>query len=73
MARLARRVVCVDFQRPESWHTDPSWAIGLARRFTKRFKLRHDYMPFEFALVMYCSDDPPTTSSLHTRRTPEPA
>jgi SAM-dependent methyltransferase len=60
MLRLARRVACadflsthVDFQRPEAWHTDPSWAVQAAARIAPRFLLRHDYMPYEFALFLY--------------------
>jgi hypothetical protein len=66
MFELAGRVVCVDFmtthvdfQRPEGWHTDPAWAIDLARRLSKRWSLRNDYMPFEFALTIHRDDEHP--------------
>ena len=64
MFELCDRAICidflstfVDFQSPEAWHTDPAWAMRLGRGLSKRFKLRHDYMPFEFALVVYRADD----------------
>lgn len=63
MFAAARVAVCVDFlstyvdfQKPEAWHTDPLWAFGVARRFSRRVALRHDYMPFEFALFLYRDD-----------------
>lgn len=46
----------VDFTRPEAWHTDPAWALGLGRRLTRRIALRHDYLPFEFALFLHRHD-----------------
>jgi SAM-dependent methyltransferase len=46
----------VDFQKPGSWHTDPAWAFGVAKKLSRRVALRHDYMPFEFALIIYCDD-----------------
>ena len=66
MFELAERVVCVDFmttavdfQRPEAWHTDPAWAIGLAQRLSRRFSLRNDYMPFEYTLTIHRDDSHP--------------
>jgi SAM-dependent methyltransferase len=63
MHHLARRAVCVDFmsswvdfQKPGAWHTDPSWALAEARVLSRRLELRLDYMPFEFALVLYRDD-----------------
>jgi SAM-dependent methyltransferase len=46
----------VDYQKPESWHTDPAWAIGVAQELSRRVLLRHDYMPFEFSLFVYRDD-----------------
>jgi SAM-dependent methyltransferase len=43
----------VDFQKPGSWHTDPGWALGVAKKLSRRVLLRHDYMPFEFALFIF--------------------
>jgi SAM-dependent methyltransferase len=64
MFALARRAVCVDFlsthvdyRQPGAWHTDPAWALELARGLSRRFRLRHDYMPYEYALVVYRDDD----------------
>jgi SAM-dependent methyltransferase len=66
MYALCRRAVCVDFmstyvdfQHPDAWHTDPAWALELGRGLSKRLRLRHDYMPFEFALVVYRDDEHP--------------
>ena len=63
MFRLARIAVCVDFlstyvdfKLPESWHTDPAWAFTLAKALSKKVALRHDYMPYEFALLIYIDD-----------------
>lgn len=60
---LAKRQVAVDFlssyvdfRKPGSWHTDPSDALRWARAVTRRVALRHDYMPFEFALIMEVED-----------------
>jgi len=66
MYALASRAVCidflstyVDFQQPDGWHTDPAWALELGRGLSKRLRLRHDYMPFEFALIVYRDDEHP--------------
>lgn len=46
----------VDFQKPGAWHTDPAWAFATAREMTRRVQLRHDYMPYEFALFLFRDD-----------------
>ena len=63
MFRLARVAVAVDFlsshvdfQKSESWHTDPAQALTLAKKISRRFRLRHDYMPYEFALFLFADD-----------------
>lgn len=44
----------VDFQHEDAWHTSPVWAAEVASLITKGcFSLRHDYMPFEFALFLF--------------------
>ncbi len=43
----------VDFKHPDAWHTDPAWAFAVANRLTRRLVLRADYMPYEFALILY--------------------
>lgn len=60
---LAHVAVCVDFlsthvdfQHPDGWHTDPAWAFTLGKSLSRRVVLRHDYMPFEFGLIIYCDD-----------------
>lgn len=64
MFALSRVAACVDFmttyvdfQHPTAWHTDPCWALGMARRLSARFVLRSDYMPFEYALLLYRRDE----------------
>jgi SAM-dependent methyltransferase len=63
MSEYARVAVCVDFlsthvdfEKPDAWHTDPAWALGAAARLSRRLALRHDYMPYEFALFIYRDD-----------------
>jgi SAM-dependent methyltransferase len=63
MFYLSRVAVCVDFmstyvdfQCPDGWYTDPAWAFAFATKLTRRVVLRHDYMPFEFALILYRDD-----------------
>lgn len=46
----------VDFQKPGAWHTDPAWALRTAVRLSRRIALRHDYMPYEFALFIHKDD-----------------
>jgi SAM-dependent methyltransferase len=65
MWELSRQAICVDFmsthvdfQHPDAWHTDPAWALALARHHSRRFTLRHDYLPYEFALAVYHDDTP---------------
>lgn len=60
MFELANKAVCVDFmttlvdfKNEAGWHTDPAWAISEAMKLSNKFKVRHDYMPFEFALFIY--------------------
>jgi SAM-dependent methyltransferase len=66
MYALCRRAISVDFmstyvdfQHPGAWHTDPAWALELGRGLSRRLRLRHDYMPFEFALSVYRDDEHP--------------
>ena len=66
MFELSRLAVCadflstyVDYQRPDGWHTDSAWALDLVAGVSRRFRLRHDYMPFEFALIIYRQDERP--------------
>lgn len=63
MLEIAQNIVCVDFmstyvdfQKEGSWHTDPAWLISQINELTKRFSLRYDYMPFEFAVFLYKED-----------------
>jgi len=63
MYRRSRRATCVDFlstyvdfQKPGAYHTDPGWALAAAKRLTRRVLLRHDYMPYEFCLLLFRDD-----------------
>jgi len=63
MFERANKMVCadfmstyVDFQKEGSWHTDPAWLLSQVAKLTKRFSIRYDYMPFEFAAFLYKDD-----------------
>jgi len=63
MFRTARQaVVCdwlssyVDFQLPEACHWDPDFILRTGRSLTKRLRLRMDYMPYEFAVILWKDD-----------------
>ncbi len=63
MLEIVQNMVCVDFmstyvdfQKEGSWHTDPAWLINQLNKLTKRFSLRYDYMPFEFAVFLHKDD-----------------
>ena len=60
MLRTARKGVAIDFlsslvdyRAPANFHADPAAVLALASRHTRRFALRHDYMPFEFYAYLY--------------------
>ncbi len=46
----------VDFEKDGAWHSDPARIIDIARKFSNRFILKYDYMPFEFTLVIFKDD-----------------
>jgi SAM-dependent methyltransferase len=63
MFRYCRYATCVDFlssyvdfQKPGANHTDPGWAFAQAKQLTRNVLLRHDYMPFEFAVFLFRDD-----------------
>jgi SAM-dependent methyltransferase len=63
MYQRSRRATCVDFlstyvdfQKPGAYHTDPGWALAAAKRLTRRVLLRHDYMAYEFSLLLFRDD-----------------
>lgn len=43
----------VDFFSKEGFHYEPERLFALAKKFTKRVTLRHDYPLFEFCIYMY--------------------
>jgi SAM-dependent methyltransferase len=63
MYRQSRHATCidflstyVDFQKPGAYHTDPGWALAAGKLLTQRVLLRHDYMPYEFSLLLFRDD-----------------
>jgi SAM-dependent methyltransferase len=63
MFRTATRaLVCdwlssyVDFRLPEGCHWDPGVVLKMARSLTKRLRLCMDYIPYEFAVILYKDD-----------------
>jgi SAM-dependent methyltransferase len=59
----ARVAACADFlstwvnyQKPENWHADPNEWLAIGQNMTRRVVIRHDYLPFEFALYLYRDD-----------------
>ncbi len=47
----------VDYMQEGAYHADPSAMMTTARSLTKRFVLRCDYMPYEFALILFKDDE----------------
>ena len=43
----------VDFFSKEGFHYEPEKVFAIAKKFTKRVTLRHDYPLFEFCIYMY--------------------
>jgi len=46
----------VDYSNESSFHASPEEMFALAKSFTKRVSLRHDYMPYEFTIYVYKDD-----------------
>jgi SAM-dependent methyltransferase len=46
----------VDFRRPESCHWSPGTVLDMSRRLTRRITLKMDFLPFEFATVLWKDD-----------------
>jgi len=46
----------VDFQHEAAFHYDPAAMFRFAKTLSRRVALRHDYMPFEFAIYIYKDD-----------------
>lgn len=47
----------VDYELPQTFHTDPSWVLNQAFKLTKRVMLRNDYFPFEFSVFLSKNDN----------------
>lgn len=70
MYSISKVAICVDFmstyvdyQNPAAYHTDPLWLLSVIKGISKRVTLRHDYMPFEFAIIVY-KDDTVSTNNV---------
>jgi SAM-dependent methyltransferase len=46
----------VDYRLPESFHASPERILSLAHGLSRRVILRSDYMPFEFAIIVFKDD-----------------
>ncbi|HEY4440343.1 MAG TPA: class I SAM-dependent methyltransferase [Candidatus Elarobacter sp.] len=44
------------FTRPENAYADPARVLAAALRHSRRVQLRHDYMPFEFTVIVDLAD-----------------
>lgn len=47
----------VDFQSEINFHPDITKLLSIITKLTRRFTLRHDYMPYEFTVYMYKNDN----------------
>ena len=63
MLSVSREAVSVDFlsdrvnfRRDQNFYASPERVLSLCLALTKNVKLRHDYMPFEFAVTLYKDD-----------------
>ena len=43
----------VDFENDDLYYYSPETVFTLAKKFTKRVVLRHDYRPYEFCIQLY--------------------
>ncbi|MCV0393512.1 MAG: class I SAM-dependent methyltransferase [Nitrosopumilus sp.] len=46
----------VDFKKPSNFHASPEKVFKIAKKFSKRVVLKHDYLPFEFCIFIYKND-----------------
>jgi len=46
----------VTFRRESNFYADPARILSIALGMTRRVLLRHDYLPFEFGLVLFKDD-----------------
>ena len=46
----------VDFKNKDTFYTSPEKIFKIAKKFSKRILLRHDYLPFEFCIYVYTDD-----------------
>lgn len=60
----------VNFRRRRNFHASPSKIVQIASSLSRCFALRHDYMPFEFALRLYKDDRFSEDTTVFLRRLP---
>lgn len=46
----------VDYPLPHTFHSEPEFILGSSYELTRRVILRNDYMPFEFAIILFKDD-----------------
>ncbi|MFX0210363.1 MAG: class I SAM-dependent methyltransferase [Candidatus Hodarchaeota archaeon] len=46
----------VDYRQEETYHVEPEVVFKMCKKLSKRVILRHDYMPYEFAVYVYKED-----------------
>lgn len=46
----------VDYHQEETYHAEPERIFKMCKKLSKRVILRHDYMPYEFAVYVYKED-----------------
>jgi len=46
----------VDFKRGKTFHVSPERIFKIAKRFSKRIVIRHDYLPYQFSVYVYKKD-----------------
>jgi len=47
----------VDFNYEYTYHSNPSFILDLAYKYSKRVVLRNDYMPFEFTIFIFKNEE----------------
>jgi len=47
----------VDFQKQNAFHVRPERVFAYSKTITRRVALRHDYMPYDFTVYLYRSQD----------------
>jgi len=63
MCRIAKKGVTmdflssyVDFKRKGDFHASPEQIFKIAKKFSKRVVIKHDYLPWQFCVFVYTND-----------------